>query len=771
SWRGWGVGRWGIAQQFGALVLLASILPLILLGLSAATVARNQLAAELDHFLGQIIDHKRDYLDLQLRQVETLMANLASSEEILSAAAEPHADDVYWQLSTQVRIGNLLSGYANLQDLVSIDLFGSNGSHYHVGDTLDDSRLHRALKEQLLDRALAHPGPLLWAGVEPNVNAASAHPLVITAAQALTQVSRETLTREPVGLLLVNLDPKGLYRSLETVDLGPGGLLLVVDGANRLIYHSDPSQIGTALQVPWSKGLSAPAAGTVVTFQDREMVYYGVSSKRAPWRIVGLVPTTALAAKTQSIYTTTLALLGGCLLLASLAISSFLKGVLRPIKGVIAGFQRFHRQALELDNYLVATHRHEIGDLVRGFNTLLNGEHQRRRAEAALARQERRYRHIAEHSLDGFAFVDPDGRIVECNRAFRRLVGLADDASLPPHDALVPPPWRQTVAERLREVRATGRTPLWEMEYQRRDTTTVAVELWFYRDLEDDAPNGGHWLFVRDIEVRRRLEQRRLKADRMATLGRITGSVAHDFNNLLTVIQGNLQLLGLAHPPLRHHQQQLLDDAMQAVRTGAGLIEQMLALVRHSPLRLEMVDAVDFCDGIQRFARGLLPREVVFEVEVLPGESLVTDRHQLESALLNGIVNARDAMPQGGRLTLTLERLPWSVIAPLPAADDLIPGSHWRLTLKDTGVGMDQEVQRRALEPFYTTKAQGSGLGLSSTAAFVRRLRGTVTLVSRPGEGTTLSLWLPVDVKATADEAQPVDKVERTQRPVTTGGP
>lgn len=239
-------------------------------------------------------------------------------------------------------------------------------------------------------------------------------------------------------------------------------------------------------------------------------------------------------------------------------------------------------------------------------------------------------------------------------------------------------------------------------------------------------------------------------AQRLESVGQLTGGIAHDFNNLLTVIQGNLQVLQEL-PALadQAHAQQLVGAAARASRRGAELTGKLLAFSRRQMLQPSAIDLAAMLQSLAEMLRRTLDQRIVIEVD-LPEEPLpsaLADPGQLESALLNIAINARDAMPEGGRLSFRCRRcdvLPAELQGELdqPALDT----RYLAIAIADTGVGMPDAVKERAFEPFFTTKeaGRGTGLGLSTVYGFAKQSRGAVSIDSAPGAGTTLTLYIPL---------------------------
>jgi signal transduction histidine kinase/CheY-like chemotaxis protein len=256
-----------------------------------------------------------------------------------------------------------------------------------------------------------------------------------------------------------------------------------------------------------------------------------------------------------------------------------------------------------------------------------------------------------------------------------------------------------------------------------------------------------------EIARREAAEAGLLQAQRLESLGRLTGGVAHDFNNLLTAILGTVHLLERhlgtgADERVRTY----LGLARDAVQRGARLNASLLAFARQQRLQAASLDANGLARGFAPLVQRALGEAVTLALELDPDlPPCRADATQLEAALLNLAINARDAMPRGGTVTLST-RPAWLEAEQLAGNADARPGLHVAITLRDAGTGMPPEVRERAFEPFFTTKApgKGTGLGLSQVFGFVRQLGGHVAIDSAPGEGTAVTLFLPAAAEAPA---------------------
>ena len=264
---------------------------------------------------------------------------------------------------------------------------------------------------------------------------------------------------------------------------------------------------------------------------------------------------------------------------------------------------------------------------------------------------------------------------------------------------------------------------------------------------------------VREAELRLAQEALR-QSQKLEAMGSLTGGVAHDFNNLLTPIIGSLDLLvrkGIGS----ERERRLIEGALQSAERAKTLVQRLLAFARRQPLQAAPVNIGGLIEGLSGLIGSTLGPAIAVRVDVDPGlPSARADLNQLEMALLNLAVNARDAMPEGGELRLSARRQ--SIAGQHPAG---LPRGHYvRLSVTDTGIGMDAEVAARAAEPFFSTKGvgKGTGLGLSMVHGLAAQLGGGLTIESKPGAGTTINLWLPVSMEASSAEREPVAVTDMT---------
>lgn len=251
---------------------------------------------------------------------------------------------------------------------------------------------------------------------------------------------------------------------------------------------------------------------------------------------------------------------------------------------------------------------------------------------------------------------------------------------------------------------------------------------------------------ARDITETKNLEEQLQQSRRMEAVGQLAGGIAHDFNNLLAVIQGNIEMALASSKPVKAY----LDGAMEATSRAASLTKQLLVFSRHNTLSPTVLNINPLLENLMGLLKRLLPENISISIEQADDvPPILADKSQLEQVIVNLCVNARDAMPEGGKLRLTVEK----IIGPVNGVNSIAinHSEYLKLTVADTGCGMNSAIQSRIFEPFFTTKpvGKGSGLGLATVYAIVHQHQGFIEVDSNEGQGATFRIYLP-----TTDEAE-----------------
>jgi len=376
---------------------------------------------------------------------------------------------------------------------------------------------------------------------------------------------------------------------------------------------------------------------------------------------------------------------------------------------------------------------------------------ERKRAEDALRESEERYRDLVELSPETI-YIQQGGKLVFVNDAAIRLFGASGPAELlgKPVTDFLPEGKNHKIREDLRE------NQFLEETFVRPDGTGVDVEISAASIEYEGRP--ALQVFARDITRRKHLEERLLQSQKIEAVGRLAGGIAHDFNNLMTVITGYVGLTKkrLKDPDLVSRG---VEEIGKAGERATRLTQQLIAFSRKQVLQPKVLDLNLIVSNLEKMLKRLIGENI--ELVAIPGANLgkvKADPGQIEQVIVNLALNARDAMPRGGRLTIETANADLdesSAIMPM----DLPPGPYLKLVVRDDGTGMDEETKSHIFEPYFTTKdvGKGSGLGLATVYGIVRQSGGDVRVESEPGSGTTFTIWLP----RTSEAEQPLEPGEQ----------
>ncbi|MFC7513420.1 PAS domain S-box protein [Herbaspirillum sp. GCM10030257] len=403
-----------------------------------------------------------------------------------------------------------------------------------------------------------------------------------------------------------------------------------------------------------------------------------------------------------------------------------------------------------------------------GFAKVTRDITERRQAQEALRESEQRFRMLVQGVTDyAIYMLSPTGEVTNWNAGAERIKGYSADEVIGTSFSRFHTPEDQAAGLPAAALATAAREGRFEREgwRMRKDGTRFWAHVILDAIYNDDGSLAGFAKITRDItekknaaEALERANTALFQSQKMEAIGQLTGGIAHDFNNLLSVISSGLEVL-----PLKTEEPaelKIVESMKRAVDRGATLTQQLLSFARQQPLRPEKYNLNSVINGFEAVLRRAGNSTISFNLILANGlNTVMVDAPRFETALLNLVVNARDAMPHGGQISISTSNVALSD----QQVSGLAAGQYVKVSVSDTGFGMSPEVISRAFEPFFTTKevGKGTGLGLSQVYGFMKQSEGGVEVESTVGHGTTINLYLPALDERSSDAAPSEDGSEK----------
>ena len=589
-----------------------------------------------------------------------------------------------------------------------------------------------------------------------------------------------------------------MRRALREIRIARTGYAYVFDTSNHMIIHPNPNIEGAEFTHRSDPKSGAPIADELKAVADTDRplhymwdkpsdpgnyVYEKISwvrhFKEFDWYIASSVYVEELKSSSEELSRRILAVTGAIGALAALLGGFGVWRLVQPLRTMAVTAERV--SAGDLDARTGVRRADEIGVLAETFDAMVArvgenvGELEGRvlartaqleranahletaivaeqRSQATLAEVEARQRLILDAIPAAIAYIGPDERFRFVNRAWSELLGR-------PKEQIVGEPLRPiigrdayaTIEGPLAQTRS-GRAVTLDYAFTHRSGRRIVTTNTVIPQIAADGSTIGVFVLTRDVTDERETERRIFEAEHLKAIGQLSGGLAHDFNNLLSIIIGNLATAREKYADVEGFSA-YVEPAERAARRGADLTSRLLSFARRQPMRSETLEVAALLAEITTLLRRSLPHTIDIVLEAEGGRHdfwIVADHVQLERAVVNLALNARDAMPEGGRICLYVRRLPSSQTSDW---DEPVPdGGRWiEISVVDEGQGFPEGSLARAFEPFYTTKKMGSGLGLAMVWGFVKQSGGFIRIASDPGCGATVALLFA--------ETDPIDDV------------
>ncbi len=378
------------------------------------------------------------------------------------------------------------------------------------------------------------------------------------------------------------------------------------------------------------------------------------------------------------------------------------------------------------------------------FTGIIRDITDRRQSASALKASEERFRLLVETMHDGLAVQDAQGHIIYVNPRFCEILGYQRSCLIGRLVSDLMDIGSRIVFQNELKDKDSRDGDMLELSLEKDDGEKLSVRVSAKALHSLDGDPMGSFLVITDVTQIKKLQRQLIHSQKMEAVGRLAGGIAHDFNNLLMVIRGyaDLALMDLDKSNPLHNQIVQMDQAAKRAET---LTRQLLAFSRKQVLQPKVLSLLETIPAIEQMLHGLIGENITLKLKLNESTGLIrADEGQIEQVIFNLVVNARDAMPEGGMLTIESRNIQLDAMY-LGMEAEIPPGSYIVITIIDTGVGMDQNTQSQIFEPFFTTKekGQGTGLGLSTAYGIVKQSGGEIMVYSEPGQGSCFKIYLP----------------------------
>lgn len=781
-------------------LIAVSILPLLIFAFASYDVVRRTMFSLAGDYSTQLVNNQRDYLQMQLQQVEDMASRIASIEEISAVAirsdAAPDGErNSYDELSTQAEIRQSLNLYSNLKGVVSIDFLTAKGHRFYVGDTLKVPPLREDMRLRIFHEAQDNPKTVAWLGVEDNLNSASPNRKVLTAVKVIRRYSEKTRTSEPVAMILIDYSIDFLANHFSTVDLGHDSYMLVSDPKGRLVYAPDRNQAGNPVPAEFKPLIAAPGDPIVrMEIQGSSKIISRACLPDGAWCLFGVIPEKTLLAPMQRMSQVVLGLMLLCFAVIAFASRLFRRDFVLPITAITRGFQDIQRQKQGSVHALpVPPNRDEITELVRWFNAFLETMQLRQQYENELETSRRKFASIFQFSPVPLALVQlENGLFVDVNDAWLTQFGFQRDEVIG-KTSLELNLWesqeqRATMLEQIKRMQNAARLEIRQRHKDGRillcqlsgHPISITGDLLFVFALVDVTRQREieHEIREMNVQLETRVRLRTMKleeanheladameslqrtkgelvrSEKLAALGALVAGIAHELNtpigNSVTVastLQDQTREIRVAIEAGRI-KRAAIDDYFDTVGRGTEMLMRNLESARELIGNFKQVAADQASNQRRRFEL----KETIEGVVVTLAPMYKKSNYSLRCDIQAGVF--LDSFP--GPLGQVITNFVTNALA--HAFEGRASGSmilrartidleHVEIAFSDDGIGIPKENQNRVFDPFFTTKLGrgGSGLGLNIVYNIVKDvLGGTITLESQVGVGTIFTVVVPL---------------------------
>jgi len=753
-----------IKYKFLIYILIISIIPLVILGWISYSSSNSIITEEAKKASERNLSIEKQYTDLILEEVESLIANISGIEDIKkSMLIKPDETSDYNKLITQVKIGNILSGYSNLKGLVSIDIFSDLGAHYHIGDTLDFQQTNTILRDKIYKEALSSPKTVTWLGIEDNVNTTSTYRKVITATKVFKTLDSKTMEENTLGLILVNYDVNMLNDHFKLND--NNSFYVVIDNKNRIISHPNTDYIGKVID---NKELLKRLTGESGNFTNTLNIDESIKGKmlvtyekfeKSDWTLISFLPMKTISMKTAEIREIIFVTLGICLGLSVLIVLLISKQVVQPVNKITNLFKDIQAGTIDLNLRLNASSNDEVGQLVKWFNTFLESLADKKKTEEELFKSREKYRLVINSIKEVIFQTDTKGNWTFLNPAWLEITGFSVVESLG-HNFLEFASDEDKHNNEFYKLISKRETEYYRftLRFIIKDGSERWVEVFARLTINEENEFMGTSGTLTDITERKLAEIEMIKAREEAIAANTAKSdflanMSHEIRTPLNAIVGMTEVL--LETPLDIEQKSHALVVRDASNLLLNVINDILDFSKIEAGKLvlnpyEFNISTVFSNIVEilsvKAQEKMLPIKIYVDPEI---PRLYGDADRLSQILMNLISNAIKFTEKGYiDVSVNIKETNENTVELL-------------IKVTDLGIGIAEEDQSKLFSPFTqgdgstTRKYGGTGLGLSISKKLVEMMQGEIALSSKIGEGSTFYFT------ALFDKAKIITKLEK----------
>lgn len=788
-----------ILHKLIAYLVVISVLPLLLLAVSVYDVVEGTLSDLTTRYSLQLLETHRDYLELQMEQVQNLATRLASIEDIGDVAARADTDEkrnAYDELATQAKIRETLNIYGSSKGIVSIDLFTAQGHRFYVGDTMTLPQVNEATRIALFEKGLASSRRILWLGVENNLNTASASHKVLTALKIIWHFSPEKKSAIPVAMLLINYSTDYLFDYFSRVDLGQDATLMVLDANGRMIFTPDRTQIGQLAPAALRK-LPIPEKGSSLSRLDLQRnLFMSTSLHAEPWQVIGMVPKSTLLAPMQRLTLIALLLILLAAVVIAIATRQFRRNIIAPVQAISEGFRRLQPHADQPNSVPAVEHlpvpesEDEISELVSWFNAFLDSQTMRVQYEKDMEASRHKFASVFEHAPMPLTLVRKSGEFVDVNESWLRQFGYQREDIIG-NTALGIGLWVDPSERAIMVAQAnqTGIIHRMETQFRTKDGKVLIcalsgrplnindqdlyiltpVDITRQRQAEREILEINAQLESRVLSRTIRLEEANrelnaaldtlslaqgelVRAEKMAALGSLVAGIAHEINTPVGVIVTGASVLNEASNEVAKNVEQGLirkSDILHYLHTATESSRLILANAERAANLIQSFKQV----AVDQTSEQRREFEIHQFIEGLITSLTPTLRKAHASIVLRG-TDAVEMDSYPGLLAQVLTNLTMNAVTHGFAGrseghiviDVQVQGELVIIQFDDDGIGIPEANLEKIFDPFFTTKRGQGGTGLGLNIVFnivTEQLGGTITVHSAAEQGAHFRMVIP----------------------------